>query len=54
MEMNLDYQEVKRSFTIESDLLKKFKEKSKEKSKTYKRTITEAMELWIKVQNKKE
>ena len=40
-------EEVKRNFTINYDLLKKFKKASKEHGKSYKRTVAEAIELWL-------
>lgn len=43
-------EEVKRNFTIDHVLLKKFKKASKQNSKTYKKTVSEAIELWLKQQ----
>ena len=40
-------EEVKRTFTIDKKLLKEFKITSKKKSKTYKQTVKEAIELWL-------
>lgn len=38
---------TKRTFTIEEKLLAEYKEQSKKNGKTYKRTIEEAIKLWL-------
>lgn len=44
---------VRRNFTIDTNLLNDFKKVSKESSKTYRRTIEEAIELWLKQQKER-
>lgn len=43
-------EEIKRNFTINHNLLSEFKKESEKASKSYKRTIQEAIELWLKKQ----
>lgn len=39
---------IKRTFTIDEKLLTEFKALSKKNGKSYKRTIEEAITLWVK------
>lgn len=39
---------IKRTFTIDGKLLEEYKTLSKKNSKSYKRTIEEAINLWLK------
>ncbi|MGO3169141.1 hypothetical protein [Senegalia sp. (in: firmicutes)] len=54
MELQGKSKNIKRSFTIDEELLEKFKKTSKKECKTYKRSVEEALKIWLEYyENKK-